>query len=177
MPVILHVNGTYPTFGENNFIAPNATIVGDVVAGNDCSFWFNAVVRGDVNSIRLGNKVNVQDGAVIHCTFKRTKTIVGNNVSIGHNAIIHGCTINDNVLVGMGAIIMDNVEVGSNTIIAAGAVVLEGTIIPSGTIYAGVPAKRIKDIDKSQIQDEIDRIANNYVGYADWFRDQVNGEK
>ena len=177
MPVILHVNGTYPTFGENNFIAPNATIVGDVVAGNDCSFWFNAVVRGDVNSIRMGNKVNVQDGAVIHCTFKRTKTIIGNNVSIGHNAIVHGCTINDNVLVGMGAIVMDNVEIGSNTIIAAGAVVLEGTIIPSGTIYAGVPAKRVKDIDLTQIQGEIDRIANNYVGYADWFRDQVTGEK
>lgn len=177
MPVILHVDGTYPTFGNNTFIAPNATIVGDVVMGNDCSVWFNAVVRGDVNSIRLGNKVNVQDGAVIHCTYKKTKTIVGNNVSIGHNAIIHGCTIHDNVLIGMGAIIMDNVEIGSHTIIAAGAVVLEGTQIPEGVIYAGVPAKRVKTIDLTQIHGEIDRIANNYVRYADWFRDQVTEEK
>lgn len=177
MPVILHVDGTYPTFGDNTFIAPNATIVGDVVMGNDCSIWFNTVVRGDVNSIRMGNKVNIQDGAVIHCTYKKTKTIVGNNVSIGHNAIVHGCTIHDNVLIGMGAIIMDNVEIGSHTIIAAGAVVLEGTKIPEGTIWAGVPAKRVKTIDQSQIQGEIDRIANNYVKYADWFRDQVTEEK
>jgi len=177
MPVILHVDGTYPTFGDNCFLAPNATVVGDVVMGNDCSVWFNAVVRGDVNSIRMGNKVNIQDGAVIHCTYKRTKTILGNNISVGHNAIVHGCTINDDVLIGMGAIIMDNVQVGSHSIIAAGAVVLEGTIIPAGTIYAGVPAKRIKDVDLSQIQGEIDRIANNYVRYADWFRDQVTTEK
>jgi carbonic anhydrase/acetyltransferase-like protein (isoleucine patch superfamily) len=177
MPVILHVDGTYPTFGDNCFLAPNATVVGDVVMGNDCSVWFNAVVRGDVNSIRMGNKVNIQDGAVIHCTYKRTKTILGNNISVGHNAIVHGCTVNDNVLIGMGAIIMDNVQVGSHSIIAAGAVVLEGTIIPAGTIYAGVPAKRIKDVDLSQIQGEIDRIANNYVKYADWFRDQVTSEK
>jgi carbonic anhydrase/acetyltransferase-like protein (isoleucine patch superfamily) len=177
MPVILHVDGTYPTFGDNCFLAPNATVVGDVVMGNDCSVWFNAVVRGDVNSIRMGNKVNIQDGAVIHCTYKRTKTILGNNISVGHNAIVHGCTVNDDVLIGMGAIIMDNVQVGSHSIIAAGAVVLEGTIIPPGTIYAGVPAKRIKDVDLSQIQGEIDRIANNYVRYADWFRDQVTTEK
>lgn len=177
MPVILHVDGTYPTFGDNTFIAPNATIVGDVVMGNDCSIWFNTVIRGDVNSIRMGNKVNVQDGAVVHCTYKKTKTIVGNNVSIGHNAIIHGCTIHDNVLIGMGAVIMDNVEIGSHTIIAAGAVVLEGTQIPEGTIWAGVPAKRVKTIDQSQIHGEIDRIANNYIRYADWFRDQVTEEK
>lgn len=177
MPVILHVDGTYPTFGDNTFIAPNATIVGDVVMGNDCSIWFNTVIRGDVNSIRMGNKVNVQDGAVVHCTYKKTKTIVGNNVSIGHNAIIHGCTIHDNVLIGMGAIIMDNVEIGSHTIIAAGAVVLEGTQIPEGTIWAGVPARRVKTIDQSQIHGEIDRIANNYIRYADWFRDQVTEEK
>lgn len=176
MPVILHVDGTYPSFGENTFIAPNATIVGDVVMGNDCSIWFNAVVRGDVNRIRMGNKVNIQDGAVIHCTYQKTQTIVGNNVSIGHNAIVHGCTIHDNVLIGMGAIVMDNVEIGSHTIIAAGAVVLEGTQVPSGTIYAGVPAKKVKDIDQSQIQGEIDRIANNYVRYSDWFRGQVTGE-
>lgn len=177
MPVILHVDGTYPTFGDNVFIAPNATIVGDVVTGNDCSIWFNAVVRGDVNSIRMGNKVNIQDGAVVHCTYKKTKTIIGNNVSIGHNAIVHGCTIHDNVLIGMGAIIMDNVVIGSHSIVAAGAVVLEGTQIAEGTIYAGVPAKRVKTIDQSQIQGEIDRIANNYVKYADWFRDQVAAEK
>ena len=175
MPVILHVDGIYPTFGDNCFIAPNATIVGDVNTGNDCSFWFNAVIRGDVNSIRMGNKVNVQDGAVIHCTYKRTKTLMGNNISIGHNAIIHGCTIADNVLIGMGAIIMDNVEIGTNSIIAAGAVVLEGTKIPPGTIFAGVPAKKVKDVEITQIQGEIDRIANNYVKYADWFREQVNG--
>ncbi|MBL0133307.1 MAG: gamma carbonic anhydrase family protein [Chitinophagaceae bacterium] len=173
MPTILHVDGTYPTFGTNCFIAPNATIVGDVVMGNDGSIWFNAVIRGDVNSIRMGDKVNIQDGAVIHCTFKKTKTILGNNVSVGHNAIIHGCTIHDNVLVGMGAIIMDNAVVHSNTIIAAGAVVLEGTICEAGSIYAGVPAKKVKTIQEDQIHGEIDRIANNYVRYADWFRDQV----
>jgi carbonic anhydrase/acetyltransferase-like protein (isoleucine patch superfamily) len=174
MPVILHVEGTYPKFGNNCFLAPNATIVGDVIMGDDCSVWFNAVIRGDVNSIRMGNKVNVQDGAVIHCTFKRTQAIIGNNVSIGHNAIVHGCTVADNVLIGMGAIIMDRAEIGSNSIIAAGAVVLENTKVPPGTIYAGVPAKKVKDIEISQITGEIDRIANNYVKYADWFRDQVN---
>lgn len=176
MPLILHVDGVYPQFGENCFIAPNATIVGDVIMGNEGSVWFNAVVRGDVNSVRMGNKVNIQDGAVIHCTYKKTKTIIGNNVSIGHNAIVHGCTIEDNVLIGMGAIVMDNATIGSNSIIAAGAVVLEGTDVPSGTIWAGVPAKKVKDIDTTQIHGEIDRIANNYVRYADWFRDQVTGE-
>jgi carbonic anhydrase/acetyltransferase-like protein (isoleucine patch superfamily) len=175
MPVILHVDGKYPQFGDNCFIAPNATIVGDVEMGNDCSIWFNAVVRGDVNAIRLGNKVNIQDGAVIHCTYKKTQTVIGNFVSVGHNAIIHGCTIADNVLIGMGAIIMDRAEIGSNSIIAAGAVVLEGTLVPPGTIFAGVPAKKVKDIEINQINCEIDRIANNYVRYADWFRDQVNG--
>jgi carbonic anhydrase/acetyltransferase-like protein (isoleucine patch superfamily) len=173
MPIILHVDGVYPKFGENCFIAPNATIVGDVIAGNDCSFWFNAVIRGDVNSIRMGNKVNVQDGAVIHCTFKKTQAIIGNNVSIGHNAIVHGCTIHDHVLIGMGAIVMDHAVVNSNTIIAAGAVVLEGTVCEGGSIYAGVPAKKVKAIDESQISGEIDRIANNYVRYSEWFREQV----
>ena len=172
MALIMHVDGVYPTIGENCFIAPNATIVGDVVMGKDCSVWFNAVLRGDVNSIRMGDKVNVQDGAVIHCTFKKTKTILGNNVSIGHNALVHGCTVHDNVLIGMGAIVMDNVVVHSNTIIAAGAVVLEGTICEAGSIYAGVPAKKVKDIDEEKIEGEIGRIANNYVRYSDWFRDQ-----
>ncbi|MBY0537336.1 MAG: gamma carbonic anhydrase family protein [Chitinophagaceae bacterium] len=173
MPVIMHVDGVYPQNGENCFIAPNATIVGDVIMGNDCSVWFNAVIRGDVNSIRMGNKVNVQDGAVIHCTYKKTKAIIGNNVSIGHNALVHGCTLHDNVLVGMGAIVMDNAVVHSNTIIAAGAVVLENTVCEPASIYAGVPAKKVKSIEPEQISGEIDRIANNYVRYADWFRDQV----
>lgn len=171
MPVILPVNNIYPSFGNNCFIAPNATVVGDVVMGDDCSVWFNAVVRGDVNFIRIGNKVNIQDGAVIHCTFQRTQAIIGNNVSIGHNAIVHGCTVHDNVLIGMGAIVMDRAVVESNTIIAAGAVVLEGTLCESGSIYAGVPAKKVKDISKELISGEINRIANNYVQYAGWFKE------
>ena len=170
MPVILPVNNIMPSFGENCFIAPNATIVGDVQMGNDCSIWFNAVVRGDVNSIRIGNKVNIQDGAVIHCTYKKTTVSLGNNVSIGHNAIVHGCKVNDNVLIGMGAIVMDNCEIGSNTIIAAGAVVTEGTIVPAGCIFAGVPAKKIKDISQELISGEIDRIATNYLMYSGWFK-------
>jgi carbonic anhydrase/acetyltransferase-like protein (isoleucine patch superfamily) len=170
MSIILPVKGVSPEFGNNCFIAPNATVVGDVVMGDDCSIWFNAVIRGDVNSIRMGNKVNVQDGAVIHCTYEKTKAIIGNNVSIGHNAIVHGCTIDDNVLVGMGAIVMDNCRVGSNSIIAAGAVVLENTIIEPGCIYAGVPAKKVKDISKELISGEINRIANNYLMYSGWFR-------
>lgn len=171
MATILPVHGVFPSFGENSYIAPNATIVGDVVAGNDCSFWFNSVVRGDVNSIRMGNKVNVQDGAIIHATFEKTKAIIGNNVSIGHNAIVHGCEVHDNVLIGMGAIIMDNAVIGSNTIIAAGAVVLEGTRVEPGSIYAGVPAKKVKSVSPEQISGEIDRIANNYVKYASWFKE------
>lgn len=172
MPVILPVEGISPTFGENCFIAPNATVVGDVSMGNDCSVWFNAVVRGDVNSIKMGNKVNVQDGAVIHCTYQRSKTYIGNNVSIGHNAIVHGCYVHDDVLIGMGAIIMDNAEIGSNSIIAAGAVVLEGTKVEAGSIYAGVPAKKVKNISPELINGEINRIANNYVRYSDWFREK-----
>ncbi len=170
MSFIIPVNGIEPTFGNNCFIAPNATIVGDVICGDDCGFWFNAVVRGDVNSIRLGNKVNIQDGAVIHCTYKKTKTILGNNVSIGHNAIVHGCLVHDNVLIGMGAIVMDNCEIGSNSIIAAGAVLTEGTIVPSGCIYAGVPAKKVKDISQELIHGEINRIADNYLMYSSWFK-------
>jgi carbonic anhydrase/acetyltransferase-like protein (isoleucine patch superfamily) len=177
MPVILPVENKFPEFGNNCFLAPNSTIVGDVVMGDDCSIWFNAVVRGDVNFIRMGNKVNVQDGACIHCTFKRFGTTIGNNVSIGHNAIVHGCTVNDNVLIGMGAIVMDGAVVNSNTIIAAGAVVLEGTICEAGSIYAGVPAKKIKDIPQEMISGEIDRIANNYVRYADWFRMEKTAKK
>ena len=172
MPVILPVENKLPQFGNNCFIAPNATIVGDVVAGDDCSFWFNTVVRGDVNFIKMGNKVNVQDGACIHCTYQKCGTTIGNNVSIGHNAIVHGCTLHDNVLIGMGAIVMDNAVVHSNTIIAAGAVVLENTICEAGSIYAGVPAKKVKAISQEMIQGEINRIANNYIRYADWFRER-----
>lgn len=171
MATILPVRGKHPQFGNNCFIAPNATIVGEVEAGNDCSFWFNAVVRGDVHYIKMGNKVNVQDGAVIHCTYEKNPTIIGNNVSIGHNALVHGCTLHDDVLIGMGAIVMDRVVVHSNSIIAAGAVVLEGTIVEQGCIYAGVPAKKVKDISKDMIHGEIDRIANNYVKYSSWFSD------
>lgn len=170
MPVILPVNGIEPSFGENCFIAPNATIVGTVVMGNDCSIWFNAVIRGDVNAIYMGNKVNVQDGAVIHCTYQKTATKIGNSVSIGHNAIVHGCTVEDNVLIGMGAIVMDNAVIGSHSIIAAGAVVLEGTIVEPGSVYAGVPAKKVKDISHELIHGEIERIANNYLMYSGWFK-------
>lgn len=170
MSVILPVKGVLPQMGNNCFVAPNATIVGDVIMGDDCSVWFNAVIRGDVNSIRMGNKVNVQDGAVIHCTYEKTKAIIGNNVSIGHNAIVHGCVIEDNVLIGMGAIVMDNVKVSSNCIIAAGAVVLENTVIEAGTIWAGVPAKKVKDISQELINGEINRIANNYLMYSGWFK-------
>lgn len=170
MSLILEVKGVKPVWGTNCYIAPNATLAGDVIMGDDCSIWFNAVVRGDVNTIRMGNKVNVQDGAVIHCTYKKAATTIGNNVSIGHNAIIHGCVIDDNVLVGMGAIVMDNTKIGCNCIIAAGAVVLENTEIEPGSIYAGVPAKRIKTIPQYLIDGEITRIANNYVMYAGWFR-------
>jgi carbonic anhydrase/acetyltransferase-like protein (isoleucine patch superfamily) len=170
MALILPVEDKQPQFGNNCFLAPNATIVGNVIMGDDCSAWFNTVIRGDVNIIKMGNKVNVQDGACVHCTYQKYGTTIGNNVSIGHNAIVHGCTIHDNVLIGMGAIVMDNAVVHSNTIIAAGAVVLENTICESGSIYAGVPAKKVKDISQDLIHNEIDRIANNYIKYADWFR-------
>lgn len=170
MPVILPVKGVAPQIPENCFIAPNATVVGDVIMGDECSVWFNAVIRGDVNSIRMGNKVNIQDGACIHATYQKTKVNLGNNVSVGHNAIVHGCTVADNVLIGMGAIVMDNVEIGSNTIIAAGAVVLENTIVPAGCIFAGVPAKKVKDISAELIKGEIERIANNYTMYSGWFK-------
>jgi len=155
--------------GENCFLADNATVVGDVVMGNDCSVWFNAVVRGDVHSIRIGNNVNIQDGAIIHCTYQKAPVSIGNNVSVAHNAIVHGCTIHDNVLVGMGAILMDDVVVESNSIIAAGAVVSKGTHIKSGTVWAGVPAKKIKDIDEHLLKGEVNRIANSYNMYASWY--------
>ena len=168
--LIKPVKGISPTFGKDCWIAENATIVGDVQAGDNCTFWFNAVVRGDVHYIKLGNKVNVQDGACIHCTYQKHPTTVGNNVSIGHHTIVHGCTLEDNVLVGMGAIVMDGVYVEKNTIIAAGAVVLEGTKVESGSIYAGIPAKKVKTLSPEQTQQLIERIANNYVMYAEWMK-------
>jgi len=169
MATILSLQGKDPQFGENCFIAPNATIAGDVTMGSDCSIWFNAVLRGDVHYIKMGNKVNVQDGAVVHCTYLKHPTTIGNNVSIGHNALVHGCTIHDNVLIGMGSIVMDGCVVHSNSIIAAGAVVLEGTIVEEGSIYAGVPAKKVKMVSKAMITGEINRIADNYVKYSSWF--------
>jgi len=168
--LIMPVKGISPSIPEDCFLAPNATVVGDVQMGEGCSVWFNAVIRGDVNSIRMGNKVNVQDGACIHCTYEKTKTVIGNNVSIGHNAIVHGCTVEDNVLIGMGAIVMDGVRIGSNSIIAAGAVVLENTEVPPGSIFAGVPAKKVKDISQDLLKGEVERIANNYLMYSSWFR-------
>ena len=168
MAVILSARGVSPQIASDCFIAPNATIVGDVIIGEGCSIWFSSVIRGDVNKIRIGNNVNIQDGACVHCTYEKTETSIGNNVSIGHNAIVHGCTIEDNVLIGMGAIVMDNAVVGSNTIIAAGAVVLENTIVEPNSIYAGVPAKKIKKVSKEHTEGEIERIANNYNMYASW---------
>lgn len=169
MPILLPVQGKSPKFGNRCYIAENATIVGDVTMGDDCSIWFTAVVRGDVNSIMMGNKVNIQDGAVIHCTYLKAATSIGNNVSIGHRALVHGCTIHDNVLIGMGSIVMDRCVIESNSIIAAGAVLLEGTHVASGSVYAGVPAKKVKEVSKELFEGEIKRIADNYVMYSSWF--------
>ena len=171
MPIIKTVNGKSPIIGDDCYIAENATIVGEVSMGDQCSIWFNAVLRGDVHYIKLGDKVNVQDGAVVHCTYQKYPTNIGNNVSIGHNAIVHGCTIHDNVLIGMGSIVMDNCVVESNSIVAAGAVVTQNTIIEAGSIYAGVPARKVKDISEALINGEINRIAKNYVKYSGWFKD------
>jgi len=177
MATILSLQGKDPQFGENCFIAPNATIAGDVTMGNECSIWFNAVLRGDVHYIKMGNKVNVQDGAVIHCTYLKHPTTIGNNVSIGHNALVHGCTIHDNVLIGMGSIVMDGCVIHSNSIVAAGAVVLEGTIVEEGSIYAGVPAKKVKMVSEAMITGEINRIADNYVKYSSWFEEYNDAKK
>ncbi len=171
MALILACRGHEPVVGENCFLAPNASLIGDIIMGNDCSVWFNAVIRGDVNSIRFGNMVNIQDGAVVHCTYEKTVVQVGNCVSVGHNAIIHGCTIEDNVLIGMGAIVMDNCHIESNCIIAAGAVLLEGTRAESWSIYAGVPAKKVKTLSPELFEGEVQRIATNYMMYANWFKE------
>lgn len=170
MALIKSCRGKTPVFGDNCWFAENATIVGEVKIGNDCSVWFNSVIRGDVNSIRIGDKVNVQDGAVIHCTFEKTKVSIGNHVSIGHNALVHGCEIRDNVLIGMGAIVMDHCVVQSNCIIAAGAVLLEGTKTEEWSVYAGVPAKKVKTLTPELFDGEVKRIANNYLKYASWFK-------
>ena len=169
MPIIKSLNGVAPNIPDDCYIAENATIVGEVSMGSQCSIWFNAVIRGDVHYIKMGDKVNVQDGAVIHATYKTSPTNIGNNVSIGHNAIVHGCTIHDNVLIGMGSIVMDDCVVGSNSIIAAGAVVTKNTKVESGSVYAGIPAKKIKDISEELISGEINRIAENYVKYSGWY--------
>lgn len=169
-PLILPVKDKRPQFGNNIFLADNATIIGDVITGDDCSIWFQAVVRGDVHSIRMGNKVNIQDGAILHCTYQKAPLTIGNNVSIGHRALVHGCTIHDNVLIGMGAIVMDHAQIGQNSIIAAGAIVLENTIVEENAVYAGVPARKVKEVNPALFKDQIERIANNYVMYAGWFK-------
>ncbi len=170
MPIILTVQGKKPQWGDDCFIAENSTIVGDVTMGDQCSIWFSTVVRGDVNFIRMGDRVNVQDGAVIHCTYQKCGTTIGNDVSIGHNALVHGCTLHDKVLIGMGAIVMDNAVVHSNSIVAAGAVVLENTVIGEGEVWAGVPARKVKDISPELQEGEIKRIAQNYIKYSGWFK-------
>lgn len=171
MPIIRPVKGKQPVIPKDCFVAQNATVVGEVELGAQCSIWFNAVIRGDVHYIKIGNKVNIQDGAVIHATYQKSPTTIGNNVSIGHNAIVHGCTIKDNVLIGMGSIVMDDCIIESNSIIAAGAVVTKGTHVEAGSIYAGMPAKKIKSVSQDLTSGEIDRIANNYVKYSSWFQD------
>lgn len=170
MALIKTVNGDTPECGKKCWFADNATLVGDVKMGNNCSIWFNTVVRGDVHYIRIGDNVNIQDGAIIHCTYKKAPVTIGNNVSIAHNAIVHGCTIKDNVLIGMGSIIMDDVIVESNSIIAAGALITKGTHVESGSVFAGVPAKKIKEIDPSLLQGEVNRISQSYLMYAGWYK-------
>ncbi len=170
MALILPCRGFTPKFGNNIFLAENATVIGDVETGDDCSIWFQAVVRGDVNFIKIGNRVNIQDGAILHGTYQKCGTTIGNNVSIGHRALVHGCTLHDHVLVGMGAIIMDKAVVEENCLIAAGAVVLENFVCETGGIYAGIPARRVKDLSPELFSGQIERIANNYVFYASWFR-------
>jgi len=177
MALIIKVRGKKPVFGTNCHLAKNATVVGDVVMGDDCTVWFNAVVRGDVNYIRMDNKVNVQDCAVIHGTYNKAATHIGNSVSIAHGAVVHGCTIHDHVLVGMRAVIMDNAVIGSNCIIAAGSVILENTVCEPNSVYAGIPAKKIKTIDPALVTGEIERIANSYLMYASWYKDKENSEE
>jgi carbonic anhydrase/acetyltransferase-like protein (isoleucine patch superfamily) len=177
MALVKPVNGVYPKVGACCYLAKNATVAGDVVMGDQCIVWFNALVRGDVHYIRMGNKVNVQDNATIHARFEKHPTTIGNNVSIGHNAIVHVCTIGDNVLIGMGAIVMDACVVQSNSLIAAGAVLLKGTHVTSGSVYAGVPAKKVKETTPELLHGQIDRIANAYIKYAGWYKNPAEGDK
>ncbi|MFZ4523084.1 MAG: gamma carbonic anhydrase family protein [Bacteroidales bacterium] len=169
MACIKSVKGIVPKMGLNCFLADNATLTGDVIMGDDCSVWFNAVIRGDVHSIRIGNNVNIQDGAIVHCTYQKAPVTIGNNVSIAHNAIIHGCTIHDNVLIGMGAIVMDGAVIHSNSIVGAGALITEGTVVESGSVWAGLPARKVKDIDQSLLEGQVNRISRNYNMYAGWY--------
>jgi len=173
MPIIRSVRGITPVLGKNCFVAETAVIIGDVVCGDNCTFWYGCVVRGDVNSIRIGNNVNVQDCAVIHATYQKTKTIIGDNVSIGHHAVVHGATIHNNVLIGIGAIILDNAIIEENVIVGAGAVVPQGAILKSGGVYAGIPARKIKELTPELLKDEIERIARNYPFYAQWYKDET----
>ena len=170
--LIKSVRGFTPIFGEGCYFAENSTIIGDLIIGDNCSVWFQAVIRADVNSIRIGNRVNIQDGAVIHATFEKASTSLGNDISIGHNAIVHGCTIESSVLVGMGSIIMDDCVIGSNSIIAAGCVLAKGTIVPTNSVYAGIPGKKIKSVNPALKREEIDRIAKNYITYSSWFKEE-----
>ncbi len=172
MALIKQVNGHSPILGENCYLAENATVIGEVTMGNECSVWFQAVVRGDVHYIKIGDKVNIQDGAILHCTYQKAPLNIGNNVSIGHRALVHGCTIEDNVLIGMGAIVMDHALVKKNTIIAAGAIVLENTICEENSIYAGIPARKVKSLDEATFKNQIERISNNYVMYSGWFKEE-----
>ncbi len=172
MALIKQVRGFIPQYGNNCFFADNATIIGDVVMGNDCSMWFNTVIRGDVNSIKIGNKVNIQDGAVLHTLYKKSIIEIGDNVSIGHNVTVHGAKIENNVLVGMGATVLDHAVIGENSIIAAGALVLDSTEVEPGSIYAGVPAKRVKSVDPEQTREKINKIADNYLMYAGWYKEE-----
>lgn len=171
MANIISLREFNPEFGKDCWLAESSTIVGDVIMGDNCSVWFNAVIRGDVNSIRMGDRVNVQDNAIIHCTYEQAATTIGDDVSIGHSAIVHGCTIHDKVLIGMGAIVMDHCVVESGSIIAAGAVVLENTHVQSGSVYAGVPAKKVKDISPELFKGQVERIARNYMKYSSWYED------
>ena len=168
--LIKSILGKRPLWGKDCFFADNATIIGDVVIGDFCSIWFNTVIRGDVNKIRIGNNVNIQDGSVVHATYKKASTSIGNHVSIGHNSIIHGCIIEDYVLIGMGSVVMDHSKISSNTIIAAGSVITEDTVIEPNSVYGGVPAKKIKDIEQSKSKKEIERIAKNYTIYSNWYK-------
>ncbi len=172
MGLIKKIEGKEPKLGKDCWHAETAVLIGEVVCGDECTFWYGAIVRADVNFIHMGNRVNIQDGAVIHCTYQKCGTTIGNNVSVGHNAIVHGCTVHDNVLIGMGAIVMDNAVVGENSIIAAGAVVLENTIVEPNSIYAGVPAKKVKSLDPEKGGALISRTAANYVKYASWFKEE-----